>query len=917
MLSKVVLSLTREFTVNLKSITGICLVSGLLICAQAQSGYKWGNVKIGGGGFVSSIVPSTVERNLFYARTDVGGAYRWDESKKEWIPLMDWVDASERGLLGVEAIMPDPVNANKVYMVCGTSYWNYGRTAFLRSSNKGDSWDVIYTWDENGDKGSAITKFSAHGNGMGRGNGEALAIDPNNPDIMFYGSKNKGLFKSTDNGTTWNHVDAFTAAAGYDTTWNGSGFSFVTFAPGSSTILYAGFLREGNNVFQSTDGGATWSVIPGRLKPATKGGYVPRLMPQRIAITPDGGILYITFGDGAGPHTMAWDEGWGPIKDWFNRGAILKYETATQTWTNVSPENFIDPGDGNYDPDSVYIACYSGISLNPANPLELVASTVGYRGPQFWKLPSGKWKDQWGTNIYYSSDGGATWYPSFQYYWMDGGIYPYAEQMDENGIGWMFNSSIHWSGSCVMDPFNPKRVLVTSGNGIFATDDITNFSYDESVHPPLIQKTVWKVISHGIEETVPEEVVSIPGGPLISIIGDYDGFRHDDINQYPTQRHQTNVNGTMVGLGSTRALAYAYKADKLVKAADARTSNPTTYTDVPISPVQFSSDQGETWTVGTYESISQDYRKGLSVAISADGAVTLWTPAVKVVNGNEVYGDYPVFRYANSAWTEVPGIDGAFVVGDPENADVFYAYKKSEGIMYKSTDKGATFSQVSTPGKSSFKKFRLIPGREGHIWIPLAENGLSRSVDGGATLTKIENVSYCEAVGFGKAATGASYPTIFIYGTVNSVEGVFRSTDEGASWTRVNDDNHEYGGLANGEFVMGDMNTFGVVYMSTAGRGIVVGIPSGGVGTTPKATISKIKDRVRLSANTLYFTGISSKEKLSVSLYDLRGRTIVSKSINNSSILSLRKLTKTNGMFVVKVSEGERVILRERVNLVR
>ena len=58
--------------------------------------------------------------------------------------------------------------------------------------------------------------------------------------------------------------------------------SFVTFAPGSSTILYAGFLREGNNVFQSTDGGATWSVIPGRLKPATKGGYAPRLMPQRM-----------------------------------------------------------------------------------------------------------------------------------------------------------------------------------------------------------------------------------------------------------------------------------------------------------------------------------------------------------------------------------------------------------------------------------------------------------------------------------------------------------------------------------------------------------------------------------------------------------------------------------------------------------
>ncbi len=893
-----------------------------------EPGYKWSTVAIGGGGFVSAIIAAPNDRDVFYARTDVGGAYRWDEAQKTWISLMDWVDVTERGLLGVEAIAVDPKTPGKVYMVCGTSYWNYGRTAFLRSSDRGSSWEVIYTWDKEGQKGPAVTSFSAHGNGMGRGNGEALAIDPNNPDVMFYGSKNKGLFKSTNNGTTWSHVDGFTTAAGSDTTWNGSGFSFVTFSPGSSEILYAGFLRADNNVFQSTDGGVTWSLIPNRIKPATTGGYKPSLMPQRIAITPDGTELYITFGDGAGPHTMAWDEGWGPIKDWFNRGAVLKYTVETQTWTDVSPDNFIDPQDNStdssaYDADSVYIACYSGVSINPANPLEIVVSSVGYRGPQFWKLPSGSWKDQWGSNIYYSIDGGESWIPSFRYFWIEGGFPPPHEQMDENGIGWMFNSSIHWSGSVVMDPFNPKRVWVTSGNGVFNTEDITDFTFTPATcdwcSDELDQRQVWKVMSHGIEEVVPEEVVSIPGGPMISIIGDYDGFRHDDVTRYPAFRHQTNVNGTMVSLGSTRALAYAPKSGKLVKVADARSSNPTGYTEVPIAPVQFSSDSGRTWSVATYQSISADYRKGASVAISTDGTVTLWTPGSKMVNGNEVSGSYPVQRYSGSEWTQVSGIDGAYVVGDPEDASIFYAYIRNEGAMYKSSDKGVTFSKVGTPGMSSFRKFRLVPGRTGDIWIPLTENGLSRSTDGGATFKSIEAVTYCEAVGFGKAADGKEFPAVYIFGTVDGVIGVFQSIDEGASWVRVNDDQHEYGGLANGEFVVGDMNTFGVVYMSTAGRGIACRIPGEDDISIVKQNNSAAgsnKPHARLNAGTLELKALKNRE-LKVQLFDLKGKLVFSREYSGSATMSVRSLVKSQGSFLMIVRDDRGVILSEKLSVVR
>lgn len=909
-----------EFPEKIKAKIGQCgfLISSLIFTLAAASltaekSFSWTTVSIGGGGFVSSIISSPVEKNLFYARTDVGGSYRWDESSKRWVSMMDWVDVSELGLLGVEAIAADPVNPDKVYMVAGTTYWNEGRSAFLRSCDKGRTWQVFYTWDTSGVKGSKVKKFYAHGNGMGRGNGEALAIDPQNPDIMLYGSKGKGLFRSTDNGETWNHLDDFTKASGHDTTWNGSGFSFVTFAPGNSSVVYAGFLRSKDNVFRSKDGGITWELIPGRIKPATKGGYAPALMPQRIAITPDGSLLYITFGDGAGPHTMAWDEGWGPIKDWFNRGAVLRFETASEKWLDVSPENMVDPGDNSnssyYDVDSIYAASYSGISLNPSNPLEIVVSSMGYRGPQFWYIEStGKWKDQWGSNIYYTNDGGKHWIPSFQYYWMDGGVYPSAKQMSENGIGWMFNSSIHWAGCVAMDPFNPKRVFTTSGNGVFATDNITSYIVDSSKSPVLQQSTVWKVMSHGIEETVPLEVISIPGGPMISVIGDYDGFCHYDVTKYPSKRHLTDVSGLQVPLGTTRALAWAPKSGHLVKVSDAQAVNPTGNNNVPVSPIQFSSDTGKSWTVATYESIPGKYVRGESVAISADGKVTLWVPSHKTVNGSDVAGDYPVQRYENSAWTEVSGIDGAFVAGDPEKTEVFYAFKRSEGIFYKSTDMGIKFEKAGAPGSSTRRKFRLTPGKSGDIWVPLGENGLSRSDDGALTFKSIESVSSCEAVGFGKAAEGKNYPTVYIFGKVGNQTGVFQSIDEGATWERVNDDDHEYGGLANGEFIVGDMNTFGVVYMSTAGRGIACRLPSSMVGTgravTPKK--NKVAAAWRIEGEILHILPAVG-EKNTIAVYTLTGRRCFFRQVSNEVHIPLQKLLPAEGVHILSIGTGNSV----------
>ena len=147
----------------------LLLVFGLFmssrLCSQVSS-YVPKNAPIGGGGFVTGIVTHKTSGDR-YCRTDVGGAYRWDAANNKWIQLLDWLNESENGFIGVEALALDPQNANNVYMLCGTSYINGGRTAILKSTDKGNTF--TYT--------DVTAKFKAHGNGSGRGNGERLAVD--------------------------------------------------------------------------------------------------------------------------------------------------------------------------------------------------------------------------------------------------------------------------------------------------------------------------------------------------------------------------------------------------------------------------------------------------------------------------------------------------------------------------------------------------------------------------------------------------------------------------------------------------------------------------------------------------------------------------------------------------------------------
>ena len=86
------------------------------------------------------------------------------------------------------------------------------------------------------------------------------------------------------------------------------------------------------------------------------------------------------------------------------------------------------------------------------------------------------------------------------------------------------------------------------------------------------------------------------------------------------------------------------------------------------------------------------------------------------------------------------------------------------------------------------------------------------------------NKMFSEAsnIGFDKAATGQNYMAIYSSGAVvDGVTGVYRSTDAGATWVRINDDAHQYGNLQ--EYITGDPRIYGRVYYGTNGRGIIYG----------------------------------------------------------------------------------------------
>jgi photosystem II stability/assembly factor-like uncharacterized protein len=723
----------------------------------ASEAYAWKNVSFVGGGFVTGIVFHPTAKDVRYCRTDMGGAYRWNAGAKRWEPLLDWLPYEDLNLMGVESLAVDPADPDRVYLSCGT-YTNESTPngAILRSADRGRTFQ------------RANVPFKMGGNENGRGNGERLAVDPNDGRVLFLGTRHAGLWRSGDRGETWSRVDAFPNVEEVlppkppdEPPWvqrGGSGVVFVVFDPRSgrrgsaSSTLYAGVSLMGReNLFRSGDTGRTWTAVPGQ----------PTAYRPNHAVLASDGRLYVSYGTNPGPWRM-------------ENGGVWKLDTGTGAWTDVTPEK----------PTAEKRFGYAAVAVDARDPRVLIASTFGH--------PAGHGEDE----IFRSSDAGKTWRP----------VFAAGASFDFSLAPYVSVTPIHWLFDVEIDPFDSNHALFTTGYGGYETFDLGDIDTGKP--------TRWSVMSSGIEETVALDLLSPPrGAPLLTAVGDYGGAVHFDLDRPAPEGSYDHPH-----FGNTTGLAVAESApDVLVRVGRASHHRGGGH-------IGFSLDGGRTWQP-TPATPQPDSQLG-HVAVSADGGTWVWTPergAVSVTRdrgatwtaSQGVPGSTRVIADRVDARTfyAMSLFDGQlFVSHDAAATFTAQPLVLPDGLPrrgFRGDDRGGQDRLYATPG------------RKGELWLA-AFNGLYHSADAGGAFDRLPGVSEIHGFGFGKAAPGADSPALFLVGVVEGARGIFRSDDAARSFVRINDDQHQWGLVLH---VTGDPKRHGRVYVGTHGRGTFYGDP--------------------------------------------------------------------------------------------
>lgn len=228
-------------------------------------------------------VPS--QPNVFYMGQVNGGVWKSDDYGRTWTPIFDRESTQSIGAIAVAQSNP-----NIIYVASGEGLHRPDLSVgngIYKSTDAGKTWTHLALRD-----GWQIP---------------ALAIDPRDPNRVFaavlghpYGpNEERGLFRSTDGGQTWQKVI-------YKN--ENTGASDIEIDPSNPDVMYASMweAREGpwedNNevngtdggLFKSTDGGSTWH-------PLTHG--LPKDLAQiYVAIAPsDARRLYATVALASGP----------------------------------------------------------------------------------------------------------------------------------------------------------------------------------------------------------------------------------------------------------------------------------------------------------------------------------------------------------------------------------------------------------------------------------------------------------------------------------------------------------------------------------------------------------------------------------------------------------------------------------------
>ena len=781
--------------------SNVAMVTFNLPAASSPS-YTYTNVQIVGGGFVDGLYFHPTAQGLMYARTDVGGAYRWNNvagGDAQWVPLQDFVGRFDSGFnLGVESLALDPNDPSRLYLAVGEYTESFGTNGYILASS-----DMGHTFT------AVALPFKNGSNDNGRFAGERLSVDPANGRHIYFGTRLNGLYESNDQAVSFNKVAAFPVTGSTGTAADpGVGIIFEDFlttsgmANGNTKTIYYGVSDPTKGLYVSNDGGQTFAAVPGQ--PA---GYYP----NASAFDPGNRYLYVSYGLQTGCSSGCSSVGPGNT----NAGQIWRYTLPTSSvpngvWTNITPPT---TGSGGYG--------YSSIAVDAHHPDTVMTTTLNkYYPPPY-------------DDVFRSLDDGATWVNYGTNIKRDGTLSPWIN------FGQATPDGGNWLNHLVVDPFNSDHMMYGDGQTIWQTTNATAVDGVSTTKTVVTagNATNWSIGAVGLEEAVILGLASPPSGPahLLSVMYDLGGFTHTTLTQsLNAQQNPQLTNATSVD--------YAGQAPLNISRVGSNSEALGSGTAAQLEA--FSSDGGMTWTPSASVPINPSTGKAITtgngtIAVAADGSDLVWMPSDVGTPANYSTDHGATWHTATGAPAQVSS-NAITVVADRVNPLKFYLFSgSSSGVatIYISVDGGKTFTVASQLSNQYDLGLFVSPAAEGDLWTT-SYNGINHSTDSGSSFTPVlgyPNTVY--AMGFGAAAAGASYPAIYIIGTLTgdsscapvsdvangfatSTECIYRSVDAGKTFVRINDFDHQY---SNANIIVGDPRVFGRFYLGTPGRGIIEG----------------------------------------------------------------------------------------------
>lgn len=767
--------------------------------------WSWQPVAIGAGGYIRGMVIHPLDNKVRYARADTWGAYRWDAVKSRWVHMFTANSIPKTATVspsndpsqkipvtaapssgGVDSIAVDPNNTRRVFLAAtvlpaGDVNRDVARDGNVYfSSNGGATFQAARGLRLPSYENAPCndTEFDAL-----NADGERLAVDPNNGNVVYLGTRLNGIFFSTNSGRDFAPVVGGNVPGTCQYIFNvliDRTQTMTRLINGrrvkvSKTIYLISDTKSSAAIYRSNDGGATWANIAAGV-PEIAGG---RVGGSAIDAT---GTFWITASD-----------------------KVLRYGR-TGSWSVFSPPHAgkaiaVDqknPG------GSIYVTDWA---LNISRSVNEGASWIDLGGPTSVKSVDGiEWINarvnhpQSHSQLIYdpgvptAGGKGRLWTGQGN----DGTIYADLDESVQtdraHGLAWNAQSK-------GIEQLVGQNVILPPGNknsAVLAAEDeptyyVSNPRAFNAIRfdVNLSEKGNNDLASNGMIANIPDTpsvFVTNPanisagqwrGGPFKNNFASYSVNYGKNWKLFPSILLTDGDNS--YGLGSITNLpqdlvggqiAISARGNVLPGKGEARWTGQDNLVWLPLAnnysyfgsasaPPRYSLDGGTTWLTGTV--YGED---GQAVDFSKNPFQ--W-----------------IFTYASKQFA---------VLADPVKPKTFYAATVSN--FMKTEDGGKTWripagtSSAFSPAANFFinAQMEAVPGRSGDLWFTTGQGAsnaggyLFHSLNGGTNWTRLD-VAKAYNVAIGKGAAGKDY-ALYMYGQPKSTTpfGVYRSDDQGVNW---------------------------------------------------------------------------------------------------------------------------------------